>query len=658
MKKIFTLIILFQTILLLAINTETQAGLSGTYTIGGASPDYNNFTAAVSALNSQGVSGPVTFLVRAGTYDEQISITQFSGASVTNTVVFQSQDNDSTLVILTYPSSSVAADNYTLKLDDADYVIFKRITIQRTGSNSFAQVIDVSNGATHNQFLNNCIIGVTTASPSLNYALVSSSNSAFDDNYSSFVNNSFQNGSYGINFPGQGSSMLEQGTVISGNEFSNQYAYAVSCFYQDSLYISGNIITTASVNTNFCGIYAFYCDNSLRILTNKISLSSGGTGIYLYYCDGISSQRGLTANNFVAIGGATACSGIYVNLSSTQNIYYNSVNIYNTNSTSKAISIAGLVTANLDIRNNALAATGDGYAIYVDQNSITSIPQSDYNDLFTSGSNIGYWGNSGNQTNLANWQLTTSLDNNSITANPMFASNTDLHSSSGMLNAHAISLTSASTPVFTDIDGQTRNALTPDIGADEFSIEDLGVSSIVAPGNLCRLTLGNVQVYIKNYSSYTFSGFIPVSYQISGNSVVNGNTGNIVIPEGDSILFIFPSEIFATAGNLYINASTNLSVDINNSNDSLSGHAFTIYQLPPADAGPNQHICLGDAAILTASGGILYSWNNADDTPTIYVSPTSETIYHVTVTDTNGCKNVDSVIVFVDTIPAPVAFFG
>src|SRR5512135_1107775 len=69
-------------LLLLAVTGSVFAQpLSGTYTIGGASPSYASFGAAVSDLISRGVSGAVTFNVRAGTYTEHIDLLPISGSS-------------------------------------------------------------------------------------------------------------------------------------------------------------------------------------------------------------------------------------------------------------------------------------------------------------------------------------------------------------------------------------------------------------------------------------------------------------------------------------------------------------------------------------------------------------------------------------------------
>jgi len=659
MKIRFTLLILFfaQTVSILAANTKIQPALNGIYTIGGTTPDYATFTAAIAALTSQGITGPTTFNVRPGTYTEQITIGQITGASVNNPITFISTTSDSTTVTLTYASSAAPANNFTLKFDGADYITFRNMTIQRSGSSSYGTVIEMSNTSNSNYFMHNRIIGGVATSTGSTNSLIYSPNTSGDNN-NTFSNNAFTNGSYGIYFYGQGSTTLEQGNSVLENTFTNQYYCAIAMAYQTNVVVNDNVIVTNSAYGSIYGIFTFYCDNATRILRNKVSLPVGGYGIYLSYCDGAAAQHGEIANNFVSFAGASTAIGIGVNLSTAQNIYYNSVNITNTNTISKAFAILGLVSANIDIKNNVFANVA-GYSYYIDDNAMSSITQSNYNDLYTLGTNIGYFGTSGNQVTMANWQTAAAQDNNSVSGDPAFNSAIDLHSASGLLNGHAIPLTSASTPVTSDIDGQTRNTSTPDIGADEFSIEDVGVSDILYPTNLCKNSTGYVKIVIKNFGVATFTGSVPVSYQISGGSLVNANTGSVTIASGDTLEYTFTSPItFSIAGSFTCDASTNLTGDINTSNNSFTSPSFQIWDLPAIDAGADQSMCLGDSVVLTATGGTSYLWNTTQTAAQITVIPVLTTEYHVTATDNNGCSAADSVSVNVDTTPAPIANFS
>lgn len=87
---------------------------------------------------------------------------------------------------------------------------------------------------------------------------------------------------------------------------------------------------------------------------------------------------------------------------------------------------------------------------------------------------------------------------------------------------------------------------------------------------------------------------------------------------------------------------------------------ITVLPLPVADAGADPAICAGDSIQLNASGGLSYQWfpvaglsNPAIQTPV--ASPVSSIIYIVTVIDTNGCSDNDSVSVTVHVLPAASA---
>jgi len=70
-----------------------------------------------------------------------------------------------------------------------------------------------------------------------------------------------------------------------------------------------------------------------------------------------------------------------------------------------------------------------------------------------------------------------------------------------------------------------------------------------------------------------------------------------------------------------------------------------------ADAGSDVSICNGESVTLTASGGVDYDWNTGDISPSITVSPTQTTTYTVTVMDSFGNSDTDSVIVTVNDLP-------
>lgn len=99
-------------------------------------------------------------------------------------------------------------------------------------------------------------------------------------------------------------------------------------------------------------------------------------------------------------------------------------------------------------------------------------------------------------------------------------------------------------------------------------------------------------------------------------------------------------------------------VDQNGCTDDASA-TVVVHALPVADAGADQDICLGDTAMLIATGGDSYYWSTGETNDTIYVSPMDTTMYVVTVTEMHGsqlgCSSVDTVVVNVLPLPEPFA---
>ncbi len=84
--------------------------------------------------------------------------------------------------------------------------------------------------------------------------------------------------------------------------------------------------------------------------------------------------------------------------------------------------------------------------------------------------------------------------------------------------------------------------------------------------------------------------------------------------------------------------------------------AVTVNTLPIAITSPDQYICNGESATLSASGGLNYTWNPGGFTSqTINVSPNVNSAFLLTITDINGCQ--DTATVFVNINPNPLASF-
>ncbi|RYZ55434.1 MAG: PKD domain-containing protein [Sphingobacteriales bacterium] len=88
-----------------------------------------------------------------------------------------------------------------------------------------------------------------------------------------------------------------------------------------------------------------------------------------------------------------------------------------------------------------------------------------------------------------------------------------------------------------------------------------------------------------------------------------------------------------------------------------------IHPLPTIGAGQDTSVCLTDAAVLTGTGGVSYTWAPATSLScstcvTTNASPNITTIYTVTGTDANGCVSTDQVEVTIQLITTSVAAPG
>ena len=86
--------------------------------------------------------------------------------------------------------------------------------------------------------------------------------------------------------------------------------------------------------------------------------------------------------------------------------------------------------------------------------------------------------------------------------------------------------------------------------------------------------------------------------------------------------------------------------------------SITVNPLVDVDAGSDLSICLGSAAIITASNALLYAWSPSSNLSAvsgseIIATPITNTTYYVTGTDAFGCTSTDEVMITV--YPLPVA---
>ncbi len=435
--------------------------LAGNYSIG-ASGDYDSFTEAYYAVRNCGVDGKVVFTVEDGSYTEQVRIGGYiPGFTEMDSIIFES-GGDPESVILRWEADTLS--NFTLKLDGAERIVFRNMSIQAMDS-TYGTAIVLSGGS-HQNRIENCIITgpVADDKDDARSLIFLPGDGQHPDTNNVFSGNTLINGSHGIRLRSIAVADAGKNNVIYGNLFMGQAASGIQSLYQYNLLIEGNIIKNSYQldipNYNsYSAIFIEYGTDSAKINGNLVDVDRK------YLCQGlkITGYRVLTSNNTVSLRSenyqSTAIRGLGYNHSKC---YHNSVNVYG-NSQSVALDISYNTSSDVDIKNNIFSNHAKGYAI---KYSYGTTVNSDYNSLFTNGEFIGECNNRQTYSDLEAWRSVTGAEGHSVSPAPgHFASDTDLHTSFVLFNG-------AATPialVTKDADGADRDPATPDIGAYEFS---------------------------------------------------------------------------------------------------------------------------------------------------------------------------------------------
>ena len=325
--------------------------------------------------------------------------------------------------------------------------------------------------------------------------------------------------------------------TIQGLIITNYASYGIYNYYSgtDSSTFNrfiGNYIYNSITTAGVHGIYLSKATDC-QVLGNRID--GNYYGINDYY-----GVRILFANNMIS---NTGYHGIREFYGTDNSYYYNSVYTTSPIGTGTRAAIYLGYSVNTVVKNNIFyqGATGGPttakYAVILTPPDLVTYPIiSDFNDLFAPNVNVGLYNLS--QQTLANWQAASGLDIHSISHDPNFVSIAipgDLH-----INEPS-SVIGVGTPiarVTTDFDGDVRDLVTPDIGADEFApapppaIDDLVVS--LSGAGLHHIILqwspvaGAVQYHIYKSTTNWQSGYVlfnsVTDTAYTDNNAITGHT--------------------------------------------------------------------------------------------------------------------------------------
>ncbi len=233
-------------------------------------------------------------------------------------------------------------------------------------------------------------------------------------------------------------------------------------------------------------------------------------------------------------------------------------------------------------------------------------------------------------------------------------------------------------------DGSNTDTASVTVTVNPVPVADAGQDTTICQGESITLTATGGTNYVWDNSVVQGVAFSPVVTNMYSVTVTNSyscsSTDNVVVTvnsaplanagadqiicEGDSVV------LSATGGTTYtwnngviqdvyfmptVTQTYIVTVEDTNACTSVDSVTVTVNPLPVADAGADQIVCEGESVTLTATGGGTYTWSGGVTQGATF-TPVSTTMYYVTVTNTQGCYDVDSVLITVN--PLPVADAG
>ncbi|MBP7389734.1 MAG: hypothetical protein KA841_04980 [Chitinophagales bacterium] len=280
--------------------------LSGEYVIGkDESADFSSITDAANSLKCGGVSGPVTFLLEDGTYNERVVLSNIPGADAFNKISFESKSGNNSEVVISYATSDA-----TLVLNGTSWVSFNNLTIDHKNS-TYGNCARIDGKANHLSFKGVVFDGIESDRTGSASATVFFTSTAPKSEVS-FEDCEINNGSVGIFKGGSSSEALDSKTSITGTLFFNQYESGLALSNEDAPVISNNVVSTLSTYSSFKAINLDNVSNNLVVSNNIVNASNGSVGLAMNNCGGQATNLGQINNNSIAVGGSNETYGVHL----------------------------------------------------------------------------------------------------------------------------------------------------------------------------------------------------------------------------------------------------------------------------------------------------------------------------------------------------------
>ncbi|MBR9860464.1 T9SS type A sorting domain-containing protein [bacterium] len=369
-------------------NSNIQAApLIGNYVIG-AGQTYTSINSAIDAIESEGISGHVSFKIASGTYTITSYLENLTGTSEAATVTFESQTGNPSDVVLQSTSS------YLLYLRNISFFRFKNLTLTQ---NTTTRTVYINGDVNDVKFENCDLYGFNTTSSSSSYSVfyITGNNKNI-----SIQNCRFHRGSYGIYLRSE-----TQNLSILDNDFGSNLYYLMRLQNFSGLEIIGN----TSSDSRSTSIY-LYDGTDVRISNNQFIADANLLNMYSISTDEM--ENNLIFNNI--FGSTNYSTAVYFN-SYCSNIEFYHNTCYSDN---YAINIGNGGT-NLKIKNNLFyiencTSIARYYGNYIDC-------EIDYNAYATGYPNCSYLQSDYGSVTLQEFSDYTGFDQNSYMGDPGFS---------------------------------------------------------------------------------------------------------------------------------------------------------------------------------------------------------------------------------------------
>lgn len=280
--------------------------LSGEFTIGKSeNADFSTITDATNALKCGGVSGPVTFLLEDGTYNERVVLSSIPGASAFNNVTFESKSGNNAEAIISYGSGDA-----TVIMNGVAYVSFENLTIDHKTA-TYGNCLRVDGKSNNLNFKGVVFEGVEVNRAGSNSAVVYFSSTAPKTDIN-IEDCEINNGSTGLVKGGANGENLDTKTSITGTLFFNQYESGLALTNEDAPVITNNVVSTLSTQTGFRAINLDNVANNVIVSNNIVNAANGSYGLAMNNCSAQGTSLGQINNNSIAVGGTSESYGIYL----------------------------------------------------------------------------------------------------------------------------------------------------------------------------------------------------------------------------------------------------------------------------------------------------------------------------------------------------------